>query len=219
MKPRYIIGIDEVGRTASKRRASPRTKYIIGIDEVGRGCLAGPVAVAAVAVPADMRIRNPRLGKLRDSKRLSPAKRREWARFLTKKEGVRHAVARVYPKGIDRLNISRAANRAAWRAFLRLCPDGTAESHPEILLDGGLYLKRKGHVPGARTIVRGDEAVPAIQMASILAKVSRDGFMVKMARRYPGYGFDVHKGYATRSHREALRKLGPTPIHRLTFLG
>ncbi len=248
---RYIIGLDEVGRAALKR-ASPKTKFIIGIDEVGRGSLAGPVAVSAVCVPRAFRVgaRTQNIGVLRDSKKLSPIQRRAWFEYFRSHKKVRYAVARVYSKTVDAINISRAANRAAGRAFQRLLAGHDINLKKcTVFLDGGLYLGNKrgttqttrgttqkilrssalapldaelshGVNPRlfATTVVRGDEKITAIKIASIIAKVSRDREMEKLSKKFPGYAFERHKGYGTRRHIAAIRKLGPSSVHRLTFL-
>ncbi len=215
--------------------------YIIGIDEVGRGSLAGPVAVAAVAIPKNFRYSKKLVPcELRDSKRLTQKQREAWYRYLTQHPSLCYSKARVYPRRIEKLNIAKAANIAALRALERLSK--TQNLTPKtcrILLDGGLYLgntSRRVQTTGqgsakkvrvhprdvprysASTLVRGDERIPAIQMASIIAKVSRDRFMVKLAKQYPVYGFDIHKGYGTKAHFAAIRKHGPSEAHRLTFL-
>lgn len=197
-----------------------RNKYAyIGIDEVGRGALAGPVFVAAVAVPRGIRyqasgIRNP----LKDSKQLTPKIREAWFRYI-KKAKIPYAVRQVSPRVIDRVNISVAANLAALRAYERLLR--TCRVSPDtcrVRLDGGLFLGKRGTYPHARTIVKGDERMSAIALASIVAKVSRDRYMVRLAKQYSPYGFEEHKGYGTRAHCMALRKHGPSRVHRLTFV-
>lgn len=200
---------------------------MIGIDEVGRGALAGPVVVAAVLVPARraawLTAEERRAGALRDSKKLTPAARTRWnAHFLASAEiGV--AVARVYPHGIDRINISQAANRAAARALARLAATYALDlGRVEVVLDGGLFVGGRAaqarRVPRARTVVKADETVPAVAAASIVAKVARDRYMTRLAHRWPAYGFEIHKGYGTAAHRAALAQTGPCAAHRLTFL-
>lgn len=194
-------------------------RYVIGIDEVGRGPLAGPVVLAAVCIPEGVRITSRKLGKLRDSKKLSEKKREEWSAYLRSHPRVKFALARINPRKIEKLNISQAANRAAYKACAKLINDGKLPlSSCKIYLDGGLYA-RSGKVSLiSKTIIKGDEKIPAIKMASIFAKVQRDNYMVKMAKKYPEYGFEKHKGYATKVHKAALKKYGPSDIHRLTFL-
>lgn len=203
-----------------------RQKLIIGIDEVGRGSLAGPVVVCAVALSqGTMRVaRRTSLGALRDSKQLSKKQRDAWFLHLTKHPRIVYAVARVYPRGIDRLNISRAANLAAHRAYTRLMRrfERSNNSNPErirVVLDGGLFLKSKERsmAMGAKTVIKGDEKIPAVAIASIIAKVTRDRYMEHLAVKYPHYGFDIHMGYGTALHRARLAKHGCSDVHRYSF--
>jgi ribonuclease HII len=208
--------------------ASRYAKWIVGIDEVGRGALAGPVTVAAAMLATDARgrIAYAPFRSLKDSKKLSAAQREFWAKELARNAGVRFAVARVYPRGIERLNISAAANRAAERAFSRLLKDHKLPPRTRIYLDGGLFLGSKARQQNAvanktinaKTVIKADERFPAVAAASIIAKVSRDRFMTRLAKGYPQYGFDVHKGYGTAVHLRAIKKNGPCEAHRLTFL-
>jgi ribonuclease HII len=200
----------------------PAQKYIIGLDEVGRGALAGPVVVAAAMVPAG------RFRSLKDSKKLKPWQREAWLAYFKKNGEVKFAVARVYPRGIEKLNISGAANRAALQAFERLVKNVNKAGikidsrMATVFLDGGLFLesriKQKNHALRAVTIIKADEKISAVAAASIVAKVTRDRFMVRLAKRYSVYGFEVHKGYGTKVHMAALAKAGPCAAHRLTFL-
>lgn len=214
-------------------------RYIVGIDEVGRGCLAGPVVVAALSMPRAVRISNRALGKLKDSKKLTKQKREEWYAYLKAHPRLRYAVTRVYPRGIERMNISRAANLAALRAFKRLVSGQMSNARCQIYLDGGLYLGNRSEKARtstrrsanqlrkvsqassqyfASTVIKGDEKLAVIKAASIIAKVSRDRLMTRLAVKYPRYGFDIHKGYGTKLHRKAIKKYGPSPAHRLTFI-
>lgn len=214
-------------------------KFIVGIDEVGRGALAGPVTVAAVAVPKNLGFRIQNLGKLKDSKRLSPKQREAWLEHLKNNPKITYALARVYPRTIERINISRAANTAALRVFDRLISSSQfPTSNCRVYLDGGLYLgNRRGSTRtklvtvrkilhrsqpsqrlSVRTVVRGDEKITAVKIASIVAKVNRDKSMRRLAKKYPQYGFEVHKGYGTKKHFGAIKKYGPSEVHRLTFL-
>lgn len=205
-------------------------RYIIGIDEVGRGSLAGPVVVCAAAIPAGWRpvcsgvkVRNRfnsgrKIG-LRDSKKLSSRQREAWFKYLTKHPALRYSIARVYPRKIEKLNITNAANLAALKAFRKLTAVcGAKFKTCSVLLDGGLFLGNGGHFPRAKTVVRGDEKFVAVKIASILAKVHRDWLMARLAKKYPVYGFEIHKGYGTKNHLAAIRKYGPSPVHRLTFI-
>ncbi|HUX35891.1 MAG TPA: ribonuclease HII [Candidatus Paceibacterota bacterium] len=195
-----------------------KKKYIIGIDEVGRGALAGPVVVAAVCLPANLRISQKKLGTLKDSKKLSPKMRKLWTEYFKSVKKISYKVAGVHPRAIERINISQAANRAASRASDRLIDSlGLPPDNFKIFLDGGLFIKN-GEEYGAKTVIKGDEKITAVKAASIIAKVRRDKYMEKLSRKHPAYGFEVHKGYGTRAHMNAIRKYGPSEVHRLTFL-
>ena len=199
--------------------------YSIGIDEVGRGPLAGPVTVAAVLLPRSFKFcpSHPR-HKLRDSKRISPLKREQWFSYITEHPRIRYAVSSVSPALIDRINVAQAANLAATRALMKLVRrDMRPLTRSAIFLDGGLFVREKmvtglHYLPKPRTIIGGDEKIPAIMFASIVAKVRRDRFMVRLHKTYPRYGFARHKGYGTREHATALLNFGPSPAHRLTFI-
>ncbi|OGZ53346.1 MAG: hypothetical protein A3B25_03890 [Candidatus Ryanbacteria bacterium RIFCSPLOWO2_01_FULL_48_26] len=215
--------MDEVGRAARKRASLARSRFVIGLDEVGRGSLAGAVVVCAVCIPKNLKLvtNNSQLGKLRDSKKLTRAKREAWYEYLRFHSRVRYAFARVHPATIDRINISRAANLAALRAFRRLCGQCALFGKCRVFLDGGLYLgNKKMSVEdyGAQTIVRGDERITAVKIASIIAKVTRDRSMKKLSRKFPDFGFEIHNGYGTERHIAAVKKFGPSQLHRLTFL-
>ncbi len=176
---------------------------IAGVDEVGRGPLAGPVIACAVILDPECPIDG-----LRDSKRLSSARRQILAEHI-REQALAHAVGRAEPEEIDRLNILQASLLAMQRAVHAL------EVRPRrVLVDGN-------HCPElpmpCQAVVKGDDRVPAIAAASILAKVIRDAEMVELDRRHPGYGLAGHKGYPTRAHLEALVRLGPSPIHRRSF--
>ncbi len=205
--------------------------YIIGIDEVGRGPLAGPVVVCALALSPSanrqaQRASHKTMSRLKDSKKLNVKQREAWFNWLKNSPDIHYSVARVYPRGIERLNISAAANLAATRAFLKVCGalslEHSRELTTKVYLDGGLYLRvspRDSRRWSVTTVVRGDQKFNAVKLASIVAKVTRDVFMNRMHQKFPDYGFDVHKGYGTKSHIAALKKYGPCPAHRTTFIG
>jgi len=195
-------------------------KYIIGIDEVGRGSLAGPVVVVAAMIPAGFKIKNSSLGTMFDSKKLSATKRESWNQYLKNHPQIKFALARISPAIIDRINISRSANRAALRAYQKLTSSFKhLPSNLNVFLDGGLYLGNgKNKIP-AKTVIKGDEKIESIMIASIIAKVYRDKLMRRLSWKIPGYSFEIHKGYGTKVHLRAIKKLGPSPAHRLTFLG
>lgn len=192
--------------------------HVIGIDEVGRGALAGPVVVAAVAVPKKLSTQVQGLPKLRDSKGLTTKQREEWLAYIEAHPDIYCASARVYPRVIERRNISWAANSAASKALTRLLRDFEI-AYKDILLDGGLYLGDSRHADlPTKTIVKGDEKFDSIGLASIVAKVTRDRYMVRLGGVYPVYEFERHKGYGTSKHIANIRKYGVSPQHRLTFL-
>jgi ribonuclease HII len=180
--------------------ASP--ELLAGVDEVGRGPLAGPVVAAAVV------FRGSHPEGLRDSKKLT-AKRREALAEEIKRTCLAWAIGRASVPEIDSMNILRASHLAMQRAIAAL-----SSSAELVLVDGNLLPRFD--VP-ALAVVKGDDRVPEISAASIIAKVVRDAEMTELAGRYPGYGFERHKGYATAVHLEALDRLGPTPVHRQSF--
>ncbi|MEK7635701.1 MAG: ribonuclease HII [Patescibacteria group bacterium] len=202
-------------------------KYIIGIDEVGRGALAGPVVVAAVAATTKFRIQSARRQTklkipLRDSKKLSANQREVWFAFI-KKQKIPYAIARVSPKIIDKINISNTANLAATSALWALIKNYKLRiKNCRVYLDGGLYINSKFKNKNLKniktqTIIRGDEKIPAISLASIIAKVSRDRYMKNLHKKYPRYDFIHNVGYGTKKHVRAIKKRGLSPIHRRTF--
>ncbi len=179
-------------------------EIICGVDEAGRGPLAGPVCAAAVILPRDLEIEG-----LNDSKKLSDKRRRALFEQITA-QAVSYGIAFATEQEIDEINILQATFLAMRRAMERLTV------RPSIALIDGNRETDFG-LP-VRTIVKGDSLSANIAAASILAKVTRDDFMMQQAELYPQYGFDVHKGYGTCAHYDALRKYGPCPIHRRTFL-
>jgi ribonuclease HII len=178
-------------------------ELLCGVDEAGRGPLAGPLTAAAVILPDDF----PR-EILADSKALSP-ERRAAAAGVIRARAVAWAVGWAWPEEIDRINIHKATLLAMRRAVLGL------SIKPMRLVVDGLFTPDVDIVRTA--VVKGDATVPEIMAASIMAKTIRDGWMVRYSEKQPGYGFDRHKGYPTKEHRQKIRELGPCPIHRLSF--
>ncbi len=204
--------------------ARRKAKYIIGIDEVGRGPLAGPVVVTAVAMKANLKLKTENLKlKLRDSKKLSPRQREIWFEYiksLQSKSALCYSIALISPKIIDRINISNAANLAATKALRTLTINNKhlTFNNYKIYLDGGLRLNRVNcQLSNVKCVIKGDEKIPAIMLASIVAKVSRDRLMLRLHKKYPKYGFDHHKGYGTKKHIKAIKKHGLSKIHRRSF--
>lgn len=177
---------------------------ICGIDEAGRGPLAGPVCAAAVILPEGLEIPG-----LNDSKKLTDKKRRELFPII-EEQALAYGIGWASREEIDDINILQATFLAMSRAVEQL------NIRPDLaLVDGNRAPTLDLPV---ETVVKGDSLSASIAAASVLAKVSRDDVMLRMAEEYPGYGFEVHKGYGTKAHYEALRTFGPSPIHRRTFL-
>lgn len=177
---------------------------ICGVDEAGRGPLAGPVCAAAVILPANLEIPG-----LNDSKKLSDKRRRELYPVIME-HAIAYGIGLADHQEIDEINILQATFLAMERAMQNL------SVKPELALIDGNREKDFG-VP-VKTVVHGDSLSASIAAASVLAKVTRDDIMLQMAQEYPGYGFEIHKGYGTKAHYQALAELGPCPIHRMTFL-
>lgn len=179
-------------------------KIICGVDEAGRGPLAGPVCAAAVILPP-----NAQIPGLNDSKKLSDKKRRELYPVI-KEQAIAYGIAFADHIEIDEINILQATYLAMERAISQL------SVKPELALIDGNRAKDFG-IP-VETVVHGDSLSASIAAASVLAKVTRDDYMLQMAEAYPGYGFEIHKGYGTKAHYVALTELGTSPIHRMSFL-
>lgn len=179
-------------------------QVICGVDEAGRGPLAGPVCAAAVILPKGVEIPG-----LNDSKKLTDKKRRELFPII-KEKAVAYGIGLASHEEIDQINILQATFLAMERAIAQL------SVKPELALIDGNREKDFG-IP-VKTVVHGDSLSASIAAASILAKVTRDDLLLELAKEYPQYGFEIHKGYGTKAHYEALRTYGPCPIHRMTFL-
>lgn len=224
-------------KTLEKKLFKSGYRLIYAVDEVGMGCLAGPVVVCVVAMTSQFYKKSHKeLHGVRDSKLLQAKQREEYAKKLMIEKDIKFQITYAYPKTIDRLNIYNAARLAMKRAVLKLagsCP-GTPPPYsfhsvrwgspsrvtPRdvkniVLVDG--KTKIKGLNLEQMAIVKGDRKVFAIACASIIAKVFRDRMMVKYAKKYPGYGFEKHKGYGTKYHQAQLISFGPCEIHRKSF--
>ena len=207
--------------------AHKRQSYIIGIDEVGRGPLAGPVVVCAVAIPRSLRPSSIlKHVPLRDSKKLTALQRVAWTTSIISDPRILHSIASASPAIVDRINITQAANRSATRALSSLLSSLPPFERPTTLhvyLDGGLHINAIAifdpHlILRVETIIKGDETIPAISLASIVAKQHRDALMRRAHKKYPLYGFDRHAGYGTKKHIGAIRENGHSPLHRKSFL-
>lgn len=179
-------------------------KIVCGVDEAGRGPLAGRVYAAAVIMPQSVIVDG-----VNDSKKLTEKKRENLFEKITE-NALSYSIAWADEKEIDEINILQSTYLAMKRAVEKL------KTKPDMVLVDGNRLPEFG-IP-AKSIVKGDSLSHSIACASILAKVSRDRYMCKEAEKYPEYLFEKHKGYGTKLHIEALKKYGPSPIHRKTFL-
>ena len=202
---KYIKEVERVEHMALYEEKYSEYEFICGIDEVGRGPLAGPVVAGAVILPKGSRILY-----INDSKQLSEAKREElYDRIMD--EAVSVGIGEASCERIDEINILNATYEAMRQAISKLDPK------PDLLLNDAVTI------PGVDIrqvpIIKGDAKSMSIAAASIIAKVTRDRMMVKYDEIYPGYGFASNKGYGAAAHIEALKKLGPTPIHRRSFIG
>jgi len=180
-------------------------QLVAGIDEAGRGPLAGPVVAAAVILPAGLLIKG-----VNDSKKLSPDTRERLFDAIMS-QALSVGIGMGSAELIDRINILQATRHAMLEAVSQLAPQ------PDYLLIDGISTINSP-IP-QKTIKKGDSLSLSIAAASIIAKVTRDRLMRELDRIHPGYGFSGHKGYGSASHMEAIRRLGPSPVHRLTFGG
>jgi ribonuclease HII len=193
---------------------SAKLKYVVGVDEVGRGPLAGPVAVCALCLNPGFNKKD--FGNFRDSKKLSHNQRLVWLEKIEEERklgNLTYKVSLESNKIIDTKGLSFAIRNALKKSLksLKVNPKDSL-----ILLDGG--LKAPAEYKNQKTIIKGDEKELAIALASIVAKVTRDALMVWLAKKYPGYGLERHKGYGTVLHYQALKKHGISAIHRKSFL-
>lgn len=189
---------------------------MLGVDEAGRGPLAGPIAVAVVSIKHEIRGTKQLFEGIRDSKRFSEKQREEWfakLKRLRKEETLDYAAAFSSAGTIDRYGIVGATKKALARALKKIV---IKPRESEILLDGTLYAPKK--YTNQKTIIRGDDSVPIIAAASIVAKVLRDRKMKRLAKKFPHYGFEIHKGYGTKLHYRKLKNHGLCAIHRRSFL-
>ncbi|MCH5232291.1 MAG: ribonuclease HII [Muribaculaceae bacterium] len=177
-----------------------------GCDEAGRGCLAGPVACAAVILPENFSCPD-----LNDSKQLSEKKRCE-LRPVIEENAIAWAVVMISPQTIDEINILNASIFGMHEALKRL------KVKPQHILVDGNRFKPFEDIPHT-TVVKGDAKYMSVAAASILAKTHRDELMERLSGEFPGYGWEQNKGYPTKAHREALKEIGLTPWHRVTFEG
>lgn len=181
-------------------------EFISGLDEVGRGPLAGPVMVGAVILPKDAEILY-----INDSKKLSEKKREELYEEI-KEKAIAYKTALVSPERIDEINILQAVYEAGYEAIMGLNP------LPQCMLNDAMIIPKIPESIHQVKIIKGDARSVSIAAASIIAKVERDRLMVEYDRLYPEYGFASNKGYGSAAHIEAIKKYGPCPIHRRSFI-
>lgn len=189
-----------------------RGRKTVGIDEAGRGPLAGPLSVGLVLIKQHKKLD---FSGLRDSKKLTERNREKW--FLRIKDWEKNGaiiIAHVFvsTKVIDKKGLSYAS-RYAVQKLLKKVSVNSKDVH--VLLDAGLSAPKEFT---QESLVKGDEKIPAISLASIVAKVKRDQFMVRISKKYPMYKFDIHKGYGTKEHIAIIKKRGITNLHRMRFL-
>ena len=188
--------------------------FLLGVDEAGRGPLAGPVSVGVVKVARGFDIRKAFPG-VNDSKQLSETARETIYREMQSRQragDISFCVRLISADVIDTIGISKAVRRGVWSGVRKLAPEPKGV---RVLLDGLLHAPEEYE---QETIIKGDAKEPVISLASIAAKVTRDRLMKKLAEKYPNYFFEVHKGYGTKRHYEAIEKWGPSDIHRHSFL-
>lgn len=190
---------------------------MIGVDEAGRGPLAGSITAAVAAIDSSFKIRVSRLLQgIKDSKKLSFRQREKWIRRLKTEPRLVTTHASIGPRTIDRIGITRAAKLAVGRCLKKIEKKCFKQAPSyKILLDGSLYAPRT--YQNQATIIKGDEKIPLIAAASIVAKVARDQKMVRLSKKYPQYRFDIHKGYGTSLHRRLIKKHGLSRVHRRSF--
>lgn len=186
---------------------SKKPRYIVGIDEAGRGPLAGPVFVGAILVDTEDKHKLKLLKGVKDSKKTSKKKREEWDKIL--RENFEYHIASVSNHVIDKIGIQKAVLLGVKRVL------GKMKRKPDMVLLDGLLRAPESYKQ--ETIIRGDEKIPAISAASIVAKVGRDKKMMLFHSNFPEYGFDQHKGYGTRLHYKNIKKNGLSSCHRRTF--
>jgi ribonuclease HII len=192
-------------------------KRVVGLDEAGRGPLAGPVVAAAVSIIANCKLEILKFKDLKDSKKLAPKKREDFYKIITKNPQIEWGIGIVSEKIIDKINIKNAAELAMEKALKNL--ERKMKKKADFLIIDGNHINSKNlKARNYKLIVKADEKVFSCALASILAKVTRDKIMERYSKKYPGYGFEIHKGYPTKFHLKMLKKYGPCKIHRKSFL-
>ena len=188
-------------------------KNIVAVDEVGVGCLAGPIVVCSIMIDKKIfrkSVRRKKLSWLRDSKLLTPKQREKYFEYLISLPEVKWKVYFVRPKTIDKYNVYQATRLGMKKSLKKF------GKVPDFILVDGKYPIKGISIP-QQPIVKGDRKIFSIACASLIAKVTRDRYMIKLSKKYPEYEFHRHKGYGTKLHQARLKKYGASDIHRLSF--
>ncbi len=213
-----LAGVTNAPYPCTSYNGSMKKTMIVGIDEAGRGPLAGPVSVGVFVISSAVVLR--KFNGAKDSKQLSEKQREEWLGKIKdarrKAQGVAYAVSFSSAKIIDKRGITYAVRSAINRALKRLERDGFIDVSVQIKLDGLLHAHPR--FKNQKTIINGDATEPIIALASICAKVHRDRRMKNLAKIYPQYSFEIHKGYGTAAHYRAIKKYGISDVHRKSYL-
>ncbi len=218
---RQLCYYERMNLNREKRLWKRGYKYVVGLDEAGRGPLAGPVAAAVVMINAKHKAQSTKLQfkaksllkEIKDSKKLSPKKRETLYKLLVKEPNIEWGIGRASEKMIDKINILEATKLAMKKAVKNL-EKKLDKKVNFLILDGNFKIDLD---ISQKSIIKGDSKVFSIAAASIIAKVTRDRIMKRYHKKYPEYGFDKHKGYATKLHKQALKKHGACQIHRMSF--
>jgi ribonuclease HII len=200
-------------KTLERKLFEQGFKNIVGVDEVGVGCLAGPVVVCAVMIDKKLfrkNVRRKELSGLRDSKLLTPKQREKYFNYLILIPEIKWEVSFVHSKTIDKYNVYQATRLGMKRSLKKFIKT------PDIVLVDGKYPIKGLNIP-QRPIVKGDRKIFSIACASLIAKVTRDNYMIRLSKKYPEYEFHRHKGYGTKIHQARLKEYGPSNIHRYSF--
>ncbi|HUS51697.1 MAG TPA: ribonuclease HII [Candidatus Paceibacterota bacterium] len=194
-------------------------KTIVGLDEVGRGPLCGPVTTAAVIINSKFQIKDKNFKEIlknaRDSKKLSEKQREKIFKLIQKCPNIKFTISSVGPKTIDKINISEATKKAMKNCLNKILPKRNLKK-TLILIDGNRILDKNLKI-SQKAIIKGDDKIFSIALASIIAKVTRDRKMEKLSLQYPKYYFHQHKGYGTKLHKKLIKKYGPCKIHRKSY--
>ena len=194
-------------------------KTIVGLDEAGRGPLSGPVTAAAVVINPKFKIENKNFKEIlkntKDSKKLSEKQREKIFKLIQKRQNIKFAVSSVGEKTIDKINIENAVKKAMRNCLNKILPKYNLKNIL-ILIDGNRVIDKNLRIP-QKAIVKGDNKIFSIALASIIAKVTRDRKMEKLSLQYPKYYFHQHKGYGTKLHKKLIKKYGPCKIHRKSY--